>query len=388
MQFQFLSPHKVLFGCNKRSELGAAAATIGRNALVVTGSRTLKNSETWEQMQSNLSQSGVQVVGEIDCRREPTVDDVDRAVQNARNVSEQIELVIGIGGGAALDMAKALSALLTNEHGNSVRDFLEGVGKGLTLQNQPLPMIAVPTTAGTGSEATKNAVISVSEPPCKKSLRSEQMIPDIVIIDPELSVSVPPNVTAAAGMDAITQLIESYISCRATPLTQAICIEGLKHAIPNIERAYSDGTNVESRTAMSYAAYLSGVALANSGLGMAHGVAAALGAICDVPHGLACATLLPMALKANQNTSRKQQVVLGKLFAKNPHLSKVDAIAASIEHVEKLCDSLSIPRRLRDLGVEQSDLAAIVTGSKGNSMNGNPRELSDDELLQILEENL
>lgn len=388
MQFQFLSPHKVLFGCGQRHELEKNAATLGQNALVVSGSRTLKNSAIWSEMSENLASAGVEIAHEVECLREPAIADVDSAVRETSDSTSPIDLVIGIGGGAALDLAKAISAMLTNRHGGSVRDFLEGVGTGQTLQHAPVPMIAVPTTAGTGSEATKNAVISVPNPACKKSLRSEQMIPDIVVIDPELALTVPPQVTAAAGMDAITQLIESYISIRSHPLTQALCLEGLKHAIPNIERAYNDGSNIEARTAMAYAAYLSGVALANSGLGMAHGVAAALGAICDVPHGLACATLLPIAMKTNQSTSRKEQAVLGKLFAKNPHLSKADAIAASIDHIEKICDALSIPRRLSELGVSESDLPAIVAGSRGNSMNGNPRQLTDSELTQILEENL
>lgn len=388
MQFQFLSPGKVLFGCGESKQLGRSARELGQRAVLVCGSRTLQKSSEWSDILADLNACEVEIVCQIDCQQEPTIADVDSAVNAISNSTEGVDLVIGIGGGAAIDLAKAISAILTNRHGKSVRDFLEGVGTGLEITQVPVPMIALPTTAGTGSEATKNAVISVDDPPCKKSLRSEKMIPDVVIIDPELTVTVSPKVTAESGMDAITQLIESYISNRSTPLTQALCIEGLKHAIPNIERAYQDGTNIEARTAMSYAAYLSGVSLANSGLGMAHGVAAALGAICDVPHGLACATLLPIALRTNQNSSRKEQVVLGKLFTKNPHLSKTDAIAASIDHIQQLCDSLSIPRTLSEIGVKQSDLIAIVSGSRGNSMNGNPRKLSDDELMQILEENL
>ncbi|MDA7527421.1 iron-containing alcohol dehydrogenase [Planctomicrobium sp.] len=388
IQFQFLSPGKVLFGCGQRKLLGGIARDLGQRAVLVSGSRTLQSSSDWTDILADLNDSDVEMVCQIECRREPTIADVDSAVKSISSSTAGVDLIIGIGGGAALDLAKALSAMLTNRHGNSVRGFLEGVGSGLEITQPPLPMIAVPTTAGTGSEATKNAVISVDDPPCKKSLRSEKMIPDVVIIDPELTVSVSPQVTAESGMDAITQLIESYISNRSTPLTQALCNEGLKHAIPNIERAYRDGTNIEARSAMSYAAYLSGVALANSGLGMAHGVAAALGAICDVPHGLACATLLPIALRTNQNSSRKEQVVLGKLFVKNPHLSKSDAIDASINHIQQLCDSLSIPRTLSEIGVKKSDVLSIVSGSRGNSMNGNPRQLSDTELMQILEENL
>ncbi len=386
MLFSLLLPQKVVFGWSKRGEFGELASELGTTAVVVHGSRTLHNSTLWAELMATLEEQGVRVVREIGIRREPTIEDVDSATAKVLSSSSPPDMVIGIGGGAAIDLAKAVSAMATNQQGESVRDYLEGVGKGLSIENAPLPMLAVPTTAGTGSEATKNAVISVDDPPCKKSLRSEKMVPKIILIDPELSVTVPPSVTAASGMDAITQLIESYISSRATPLTQSLCLEGLKHALPNMKRAFVDGTDQPARTAMAYAAFLSGVSLANSGLGMAHGIAAPLGAHCDVPHGLACATLLPIALKTNQTVSRKQQVVLGKLFAKNPHLSKENAIAASISHIENLCDDLSIPKRLRDLGVLKEQLNDIVTGSRGNSMNGNPRVLTDEELYSILEE--
>lgn len=387
MQFQFLSPQKVLFGCGQRTQMGTLARQLGRRAILVCGSHSLQSSPRWQELLQSLYEAKVEIVQEIQGTREPTVADVDAAVNDLQQLNTAADFVIGIGGGAGLDLAKAVAAMIPNSQGDSIRNFLEGVGTGREITVSPLPLLAVPTTAGTGSEATKNAVISVDNPACKKSLRSEKMIPQTVLIDPEFTVSVPPNITAESGMDAITQLIESYISRRGTPLTQALCLEGLKHAIPNIQRAYTDGSNLSARTAMAYAAYLSGVALANSGLGMAHGVAAALGALCDVSHGLACATLLPIALETNQQTSRKEQTAFGKLFMKNPHLSKDDAIAASITSIRDLCKSLSIPSRLRDLGVRREQLPEIVSGSRGNSMNGNPRELSDSELFQILEMN-
>ncbi len=387
MQFELLLPNHVTFGWGKRTQLGTLAAGLGQRAVIVSGSRTLRRSVLWNELINSLAHAKIDIACEFEARREPTIADVDSATQEILACQNKPDLIIGIGGGAALDLAKAIAAMATNQHGSSVRDFLEGVGTGLQIENPPLPMIAVPTTAGTGSEATKNAVVSVDAPPCKKSLRSEKMVPDIILIDPELTSSNPPEITAASGMDAITQLIESYLSNRATSLTQAICLEGLKLAIPNLPRAFEDGMNQEARSAMSYAAFLSGVALANSGLGMAHGVAAALGAQCDISHGLACATLLPIALKTNQTASRKQQAVLGKLFAKDPHLSKAAAIEASITAIEELCDQLRIPRKLRDLGVKENQLEDIANGSRGNSMNGNPRELSTDELYSILKEN-
>ncbi len=341
MEFELLLPHQVVFGWGKRTQLGTLASAMGRRAVIVSGSRTLREGVYWKELTESLAEANLEIACEIEANREPTINDVDSATKQILACKDRPDLVIGIGGGAALDLAKAISAMTTNQQGSSVKDFLEGVGTGLQISNAPLQMLAVPTTSGTGSEATKNAVISVDDPPCKKSLRAPQMIPDAILIDPELTVSNPAEITASSGMDAITQLIESYISNRATPLTQALCLEGLKLAIPNLPKAYDDGTHQEARSSMAYAAFLSGVALANSGLGMAHGVAAALGAQCDVPHGLACATLLPIALKTNQTVSRKQQTALGKLFAKNPHLSKADAIEASIQ---KVADSTKTTR--------------------------------------------
>lgn len=386
MEFQLLLPPKVVFGWGKRTELGRLAAELGSRVVIVHGSRTLRKSPTWDELLASLREENLEIVGECAIHQEPNVRDIDETTTQQLKAADLPDLVIGIGGGAAIDLAKALAAMLTNRGVGSVRDFLEGVGTGRQLTHAPLPVLAVPTTAGTGSEATKNAVVSVSDPPCKKSLRSDAMIPATVLIDPELTQSVPSAITAATGMDAITQLIESYISCRANRLSQALCLDGLKLAVPNLPRAYNDGSDRTARTAMSYAAFLSGVALANSGLGMAHGVAAALGAHCNVSHGLACATLLPIALRTNQTVSRKEQVVLGKLLASDPHLSKERAIEASITSIEQLCTTLNIPSRLRDLGVRKDQLSDIVAGSRGNSMNGNPRPLSDEELYSILEE--
>lgn len=258
----------------------------------------------------------------------------------------------------------------------------------MTLDRYPLPVIALPTTAGTGSEATKNAVISVDSPYCKKSLRSEKMIPQTVIIDPELTLTVPPKVTAESGMDAITQLLESYISRRANSYTKTLCVEGLKYALPHIETAYTDGDNLEARTAMAYAAYLSGVSLANSGLGMAHGVAAALGAICNVSHGLACAVMLPIALRTNLEAVGEELAILSKELYLTDSDSSSRSVASIQNKIQNLCELLEIPSRLDQLGVEESQIEQIALGSRGNSMNGNPKELTDQELITILKENL
>jgi alcohol dehydrogenase class IV len=298
------------------------------------------------------------------------------------------DFVLAIGGGSAIDLAKAAAAMATNGDGASVRDFLEGVGRGLSIERPPLPLVAMPTTGGTGSEATKNAVVSSHHPTFKKSLRSDRMIARIVLVDPELSVSVPPNVTAQTGMDAITQLIESYISRRAQPIPRALAVEGLKRALPAIVEAVHDGTSRRAREAMAHAALLSGVALANSGLGMAHGVAAALGVVCDVPHGLACAVMLPAALKANREVAAYGLAELHWATAEvdRSRLSgDIHAAAnAFINGIERICIDIGIPAHLSEIGVRPDQIPALVRQSRGNSLSGNPRDISDDELTSLL----
>lgn len=386
MHYNLLLPRRVVFGWGRRAEIGALAAGLGRRAFLVTGSRTLERNGTIGAIIDALRHSGVAVVPVAAISREPEVADVDEAVARLRQHTPRADdFVLALGGGAAIDLGKAVAALATNRQGDSVRDYLEGVGRGLTIESPPLPVLAVPTTAGTGSEATKNAVISSSNPPFKKSLRSEWMLPHTVLIDPELTVSSPPHVTAHSGMDAITQLIESYISRRAQPVTQALCIEGLCRALPQIVTAVETPDSRPARQALAHAAFLSGVALANSGLGLAHGVAAALGVHCGVPHGLACAVMLPVALRANADVARPDLAHLARTVL---GISDPDDHAAAhtfIEFVAGLAAQIGIPSRLAALGVVRDQIPDLVRGAHGNSLSGNPRDVSDAELTAILE---
>lgn len=380
MNFDFIAPNKIVFGWGRIDDLPALARQWSKRIFIIDGSRSLRQSNIWGKILGSLRDGELQVIHLESATREPTIDDVDQMTQQLlEHAVREDDLVIAIGGGSALDLAKAVAAMATNSHGSSVRDFLEGVGSGKTITQQPLRMIAVPTTAGTGSEMTKNAVISVDDPPCKKSLRSEMMVPDLVLVDPELSVNVPTSITAASGMDAITQLIESYISKRTQPIPRALCLDGLKYAIRDLPVACRDGHNQQARTGMAYAAMLSGLALANSGLGMAHGVAAALGAISNMPHGLACAVMLPVAMKTNAD-------VAGGLSDVSEVMTGSCEIQAGIDCIVSLLDEVGISPRLRDHGVLQADLPQIAASSGGNSMKGNPRTLSTEELLSILEQ--
>lgn len=382
--YEFFAPPRIVFGWGRRAEIGTLAATLGKRAFIVTGSRTLERSGQFSAICDALREAGIDAVHLASISHEPEVSDVDRVSADlAAHGPGDGDLVIGLGGGSALDLAKAVAAMATNRQSSSVVDYLEGVGQGLKIANPPLPILAMPTTAGTGSEATKNAVISSYAPPFKKSLRSDLMVPRVVLVDPDLSVSVPPDVTAHTGMDAITQLIESYISRKAKPIPRALAIQGLRLAMPALAVATHDGTNRAAREAMAHAALLSGMALANSGLGLAHGVAAALGASCKTAHGLACAVMLPVALKVNRAACEPEIAALarGVGISKPSDTATVDTF---IEQIEQLAASIGIPKRLGELGVDATQIPALVRGSRGNSMDGNPVQLTDEQLADLL----
>ncbi len=397
LSYDFLVPPITAFGSGRLAEIGELARRLGDRAFLVTGSRALERDGVVDRIEGLLADAGVEPVRLCGIHREPTVSDVDGATRRLRSMRDSGrtggDVVIGIGGGAALDLAKAAGAMAAfpaesgDAGADSVRDCLEGVGRGVPVRSS-LPVLAVPTTAGTGSECTKNAVVSSDEgesPPFKKSLRSPAMVPRAVLIDPELTVSLPPDVTARSGMDAITQLIESAISSRAKPIPRALARHGLELAVPAIETAVREPADLRAREAMAHAAYLSGIALANSGLGMAHGVAAALGVIAGVPHGLACAVMLPAALEANRDARATDIAAFARLLSRRSFDSDAGAAEAAAELVRELNARIGIPGRLGDLGVRAEQLPAIVAGSRGNSMNGNPRAIDDAELTAILE---
>jgi alcohol dehydrogenase class IV len=389
LRFDFLTPARVVFGWGRRSGVGPLARSLGQRAFLVSGSKSLERSGVVAQIKALLEEAGLTVCLLATLGREPLVADVDAAVERILEFAPGPgDLVVALGGGSAIDLAKAVAALATNRHGHGVADFLEGVGKGLTIEKPPLPLLAIPTTAGTGSEATKNSVISSNDPPFKKSLRSELMVPRIVIIDPELTVALPPEITAHTGMDAITQLIESYISRRAQPIPQALAESALRFALRSIETAVKDGSNRQAREGMAYAAFLSGVALANSGLGLAHGVAAALGIHCHVAHGLACAVMLPAALRVNREVRQSELARLWSLVDPQAVADEKEAADRFIAHIDELTHRIGIPARLSQIGVQRDQIPALVKGSRGNSMDGNPRDLGDEELGRLLIEML
>jgi alcohol dehydrogenase class IV len=334
-----------------------------------------------------LTEAGVVAVV-IDCQtREPQVEDVNRCAERiAGHGPGAGDCLLAVGGGSAIDLAKGVAARLAHPEAGDIVEFLEGVGTGRRLTRETLPLVAVPTTAGTGAEATRNAVLSSLSPPFKKSLRSEKLLPRLVVVDPELTLWLPATVTATTGLDAITQLVESYVSCRATPITRSLVATGLPGAVPALSRAYREPGHLPSRETLARAALLSGMALANSGLGLAHGVAAALGIEAGVPHGLACAVLLPVAMRFNLPHRPEDFAQLGEWLSGRGHESPSAAAEAGVQAVESLLSELGIPRRLRELGVARERLPELARQSRGNSLSGNPVPVEPDVLLRVLEE--
>ncbi len=382
--YDFFAPPQIIFGWGRRSELAARLRPLGQRIHLVWGSRTLAGSAVGQAIVASLAEAGLNVSILATVCGEPTIaDDRPPARTGASCSAAQLstgDVVMAIGGGSAIDAAKAVAALrppIAREL--RVRDYLEGVGRGLSIsQDPPLPVVALPSTAGTGSEATKNSVISCADPACKKSLRSDLMVPRLVVVDPELTISVPPAITAQTGLDAVTPLIESYISRRARPLPQSLARGILGPAMSALPVAVREPTHRGAREVMAHAALVSGMCLANSGLGLAHGVAAALGVHGNVPHGLACAVMLPVALRANRVVAEGRLVELARAIGID---EPADSAAADqfVERVDQLCREVGVPRRLSELGITREQIPALVRDSRGNSMSGNPRDLDDAE---------
>src|SRR5580704_6326262 len=298
VNFEFATAGRVVFGAGRVKEIGALAHTLGRRALVVIG-KSAGAVQRVEPVFESLTEAGVEYAT-LSVSGEPTLEVVRTGTQRARD--EKCELVIGFGGGSVMDTGKAIAVLLTN--GGDPLDYLEVIGKGRPLAKESAPYVAIPTTAGTGSEVTRNAVLGSPEQRAKVSMRSPFMLPQVALVDPELTYDLPPQLTATTGMDALTQLIEAFVSVKANPLTDAICREGMLRAARSLRCAYEHGDDVSARQDMCVASLFGGMALANAGLGAVHGLSSPLGGIFDAPHGALCAALLPHVMEVNRNMIR------------------------------------------------------------------------------------
>lgn len=389
--FDFVTAPRIVFGAGRLQELGALCAPYGSRACLVTGARALEQSGRLAALEAQLTAAGV-TPQRVTVSGEPTVECVDALTEEARRAGS--EMVIAIGGGSVLDAGKAIAALLANP-GQAV-DYLEGVGNGARLERCALPFIAVPTTAGTGSELSKNAVLGNEAKTFKKSMRSDSMMAQLALVDPDLLEACPPRLAAACGMDALVQLLESYTSPRATPITRALCEQGLALAPALVDLAAGCGAN-PAREAMAMASMLGGVCLANAGLGAVHGLASPLGAHFEIPHGVVCALLVPHVVRLNLKRARGTELACDYAMAMHllesedtPRPESLDDrdLHAQAErlvlHLATMVESFGLGG-LGDYGIAREDFPRIVAGGRGNSMRTNPVELSDDDLTAILE---
>lgn len=379
---------QIEYGSGVLASLPTIARKFGTRALLVTGAGSLKGSAAWPQITAGLEAEGVSW-RHLAIPGEPSPLMVDDAVSALR--AEVIDVVIGIGGGSALDAAKAIAGLL--KPGNSVMDHLEGVGPELAFAGPSTPFIAVPTTAGTGSEATKNSVLSLhGADGFKKSFRDDKLVAEYALIDPDLLTTCPPAVIAANGMDAFTQLLESYVSSRAAPFTDSLAWGGMKAARDGLLALHADTGNSTAREQMAYAALVSGITLAQVGLGSVHGLAAPLGAFFPIPHGVVCGTLVATATRINiealcarapHHPALEKYAQVGRLLGKQGQLDRDAAHSALIHTLETWTHALKLPT-LAHYGVKQADIPRIVANSRGSSMKTNPILLDDSEIAAIL----
>ena len=384
---------RIEFGSGAFSRTAELSGQYGRRALIVTGARSFPASERWYLLLQQLTALGISHQ-HVTIDGEPSPYMVDDAVNEYATAN--IEVVVAIGGGSAMDAAKAIAGLLRVKQ--SVMDFLEGVGAELPYQGPAVPLIAVPTTAGTGSEATKNAVLSkLGEDGFKKSFRDDRLVAEVAIVDPDLLSTCPRDVIAANGMDALTQLIESYVSTRANVFNDALGISGLRAARDGLVRLYqSEGADAQARERMAYASLISGINLAQTGLGSVHGLASPLGAFYPVPHGVVCGTLVAAATEMNINAMLEREpdneaidryARISEVLSQRRFKSTDQALDKLVELLQQWTYDLQL-EKLSRYGLNSSALDHIVEHSRGSSMKTNPIVLTDEEIKSILIERM
>ena len=379
----------IVFGQGHIKQLPALAKQFGNKALVVTGAHSFRQSAHWDRLVLGMAEAGIEF-DSMTVSGEPSPSVVDEAV--ARFLGRGVEVVLGIGGGSVIDAAKAIAGLLP--HGNSVMDHLEGVGRDIPYTGPSIPFIAAPTTAGAGSEATKNSVLSITGK-FKKSFRHECLVAQYAVVDPDLLASCPPDLIAADGMDAFTQLLESFVSARSNPFTDALAKSGMEAFSQGFFDAWRGGESEpakQGRAAMAYAALVSGITLAQAGLGSVHGLAAPLGAFYPIPHGLACGTLLAEATAVNlralqarspDHPALAKYAQASELLCRRSFATQSEAWAALVALLREWTNQIGL-KRLGAFGVEPSHVDRIVANARGNSMLTNPVLLTDAEMAEVV----
>ena len=375
--FDLALPRKVVFGPGRAAELAGLVASLGSRVLLCTGSDPARHRHLL---------GDVEPVAVVRVTREPLVDDARSALDEARAAGA--DSVVAIGGGSVLDLAKAVAVLLGN--GTDPLDHLEVVGRGLPIERPAVPYVAVPTTAGTGAEATANAVLAAPEHGRKASIRSPHMLAAVALVDPLLTLPCPPPVTASSGLDALTQCLEPFVSPKANPATDAVAADGLRRGARSLRRAYEHGDDRDAREDMALCSLFGGIALANAKLGAVHGVAGVVGGMVDAPHGAVCAALLAPVVEANVRALRERDPgspALDRYAAAARLLTGRDA--ATVEDagawLRETVEALQVPP-LRDVGLWPARYAEVAEKSaRSSSMQGNPVALTADELVAVLD---
>ena len=378
---QFYLPTRIVTGAGCLSELGSLAAAYGllERALLVCGARSLRASGQLDRALDALQEAGVEATLYDAVAGEPTLDVVQAGLDLARSAG--VDHVIGVGGGSAMDAAKAIAGL--HGHPGTVDDY---VGGARQVSGGGLPWIAVPTTAGTGAEVTKNAVLTSPRRECKSSLRHDAWFARVALLDPQLTVSAPPQITAASGSDALTQAIEGYTSIGASPVTDALACEAIARIGRSLQRAYRDGQDLAARADMLYGSMLAGMAFANARLGGVHGMAHPLGYRYHIPHGVVCGLLLPYTMAYNVAYARKKYAHVAWLLGVDTRGMDADTAAnRAVDRARELVASVGIPSRLSGFGVSEADFPAIIEGSlPSGSLKHNPRPLGAADVRAIL----
>jgi alcohol dehydrogenase class IV len=392
VNFEFGTTPFIVFGPGSLGRLGEQAARFGRRAWLVTGAAALERAGVLGRAEQWLAEAGVSAVRQV-VTAEPDTALVDRGRRDA--VASGCDLVIGMGGGSVLDAAKSVACLMAN--GGEAIDYLEVVGRGAKIGKPSVPLIAVPTTAGTGSEATRNSVLADPATGTKASLRHEYLLPRVALLDPTLTHSLPREVTARSGLDALIQLIEPYVSRREHPMIDVLALEGIRRASRALPRAWADADDAAARADMMLAALWSGMALAHCGLGAAHGFAGPLGGSFPIPHGTACAATMPHVMAANLSVAGRdpggtetirRYANVARAMGLAGETDDLSTARRGAARMRELCSELGIPG-LRAFGVTPEVIPDLVTRAKRtSSMKANPVDLSEEDLAGILEQAL
>jgi alcohol dehydrogenase class IV len=378
--YEFATSNKIIFGKGSFESLKEETKDIGKKALIVTGKKFLRESGLKERLEGILTSNKIGWVYFDGIPSDPEVGLVDEGRRIAKE--NGCDFVIGIGGGSSIDVAKAIAVLF-----DKPLKTIEYIG-GDKIGRKGIPCIAIPTTSGTGSEVTKNSVLTDPERKAKRSLRENVVLPDIAIVDPLLTLTLPPDLTAWTGLDALVQAIESYVSKGANPLTDPIALQASILILKNLLNAVKDGNNIEAREAMSIGSMMAGIALANARLGAVHGLAHPLGINYGIHHGLICGVLLPSVMKFNMPVAEEKYANIYRAIEPSGYqLSHKECALRLLEIIENLLDSLNIPRKLRDFGVKEEDLENIALQSQSSeSLKANPRQATPEDLVTIMRE--